>query len=160
MIWVSRRLSKRRAGSGSGIRRVRRMRMCLGGLHWPSAGLLRWVGRAVIGDFGSGVTDIEATIWQAKWWTNTVPNHDSLGEWTEGGPCFLFFSFCRRCCFCFTVSACKGLQSTSDVPALLDIPTGSLGNGAKGVYGRAYFWNMELRVGVFLFLFLLSYLHR
>jgi len=72
------------------------------------------------------------------------------GRWALG---FSFLSSVADCCFCFTVSACKGLQSTSNIPALPETPTGGLGNDAKGIYERAYFWNMGLRFPAFIFLF-------
>jgi len=76
-------------------------------------------------------------IWQAKWWTESTPNHDPVGEWNE-------------------ISACQGVpppgQEPTRVPTVIaaspatvvpGMPTGALSNGAKGMYERVYFGNMQ-----------------
>ncbi|KAF9648541.1 glycoside hydrolase, partial [Thelephora ganbajun] len=93
-------------------------------------------------------------IWEAKWWTETVPKHDPLGQWNEGefspvspdapSPTLLIVFF--------AVSACRGIppvRPTSSALVLPGIPTGALSNGGNGVYERAYFRNVRLRLETF-----------
>ena len=90
-------------------------------------------------------------MWQAKWWTDTVPNHDPNGDWTEG----FFVSFVLRMAvadaFLFQVSACQGGQEVDPgqepngpptgvgYTITHGMPTGALANGETAVHRQAYF---------------------